>query len=111
SFAFAALLVAFSLVRSAAFAYPVLLGVGFSMIVNNASCNSTLQHLSPNELRGRMMAAYSFAVTGMSQVVGSFAGGAIAHAIGVSWAIGGFGTIMLAYAYLAFHRNTELRML
>ena len=109
SYVFAALLIAFALMRNAAFAYPILLGVGFTMILNNAVANSTLQHLVPNELRGRLMAAYSFVVVGLSQVLGSVLAGSIAHAIGVSWAIGGGAAIMLAYAYWAFERRPELR--
>ena len=31
-----------------------------------------------------MMAAYSFVVVGLSQVVGAFIGGVIAHAVGVA---------------------------
>lgn len=109
SYAFSTLLIAFSLVRRAGFAYPLLLGVGFTMIVNNASANSTLQHLAPNELRGRLMAAYSFVVVGLSSVIGSLVAGSIAHVIGVSWAIGGGATIMLVYTYWAFERRPELR--
>ena len=109
SFAFSGFLVAFSFVRSATLAYPVLLGVGFTMILNNAVANSTLQHLVPNELRGRMMAAYSFIVVGLSSVIGSLVAGSVAHVIGVSWAIGGGGAIMFAYAYWIFERKRELR--
>jgi MFS family permease len=109
SYVFATLLIAFSLVRNATFAYPILLGVGFTMILNNAVANSTLQHLVPNELRGRLMAAYSFLVVGLSQVLGSIIAGSVAHAIGVSWAIGGGALIMLVYAYWAFERRPELR--
>jgi MFS family permease len=102
-------LLLFALVRSAGLAYPILLLVGFSMILNNALANSTLQHLVPNELRGRMMAAYSFVVVGLSQVLGSVVAGSVAHAIGASWAIGGGAFIMLVYAYSAFVRRPELR--
>jgi MFS family permease len=109
SYAYAILLILFALVRHASMAYPILFGVGFSMIVNNATANSTLQHLVPNELRGRMMAAYSFIVVGLSSVLGSFIAGAVAHAIGASWAIGGGAVIMLIYAYVAFQRRPELR--
>jgi MFS family permease len=109
SFTFATLLIAFSLVRSASAAYPLLLGVGFTMIVNGATANATLQTLVPNELRGRMMAAYSFVVVGLSSVAGSLLSGSIAHLIGVSWAIGGGAVVMLAYAYWAFERRPELK--
>jgi MFS family permease len=109
STSFGVTLLLFSLVRSAALAYPILLCVGFSMILNNALANSTLQYLVPNELRGRMMAAYSFVVVGLSQVLGSIIAGSVAHAIGPSWAIGGGAFIMLVYAYSAFFRRPELR--
>ena len=108
-YAFASLLIAFALVRTAALAYPILLGVGFTMIASYATFNSTLQHLAPNELRGRLMAAYSFVQVGLSSVVGSLAAGSVAHAIGVSRAIGGGAVLMLGYAYFAFQRRTELR--
>ena len=109
STSFGVTLLVFSLVRSAAFASVILLAVGFCMILNNALANSTLQHLVPNELRGRMMAAYSFVVVGLSQVVGSFVAGSVAHAVGASWAIGGGAVIMLLYSYQAFIRRPELR--
>ncbi|MGH7618780.1 MAG: MFS transporter, partial [Gemmatimonadaceae bacterium] len=89
-------------------AYPMLLGVGFTMISSNATGNATLQRLVPNELRGRMMAAYSFIAVGLSSVAGSLIGGTVAHAIGVSWAIGGGGFIMLAYTVWAFRNHREL---
>jgi len=108
-FSYSIVLLTFALVRTAALAYPILFLVGFTMILNNALANSTLQHLVPNELRGRLMAAYSFVVVGLSQVVGSVLAGSVAHAIGTSWAIGGGAVIMLLYAYQAFVRRPELR--
>jgi predicted MFS family arabinose efflux permease len=109
SFAFAALLVLFSLVRSPLVAWPVLLLAGFTMILNGALANGMLQSIVPDELRGRLMAAYSFVVIGMSQVVGSFLGGLVARAAGVGWAIGAGGALMLAYAGWAFWRSPTLR--
>jgi MFS family permease len=109
SVSFGITLLLFALIRTASLAYPILLCVGFSMILNNALANSTLQHLVPNELRGRLMAAYSFVVVGLSQVLGSVVAGAVAHVINASWAIGGGALIMLAYAYQVFVRRPELR--
>ena len=109
SFCYAVLLIAFALVRTAALAYPLLFGVGCAMIVNNAVSNATLQHMVPNQLRGRMMAVYSFLAVGLSQVVGSMYAGSAAHAFGVAWAIGGGGAVMLAFAYWAFRIRPELR--
>jgi MFS family permease len=102
---YSCLLITLAVVRSASAAYVVLLFTGFAMIVNSAQANAMLQHFVPDELRGRIMAAYSFIVVGLSQVVGSFIAGAVAHAIGVAWAIGGGGAIMLAYALWAFRRH------
>jgi MFS family permease len=110
SFAYSAMLILFALVPSAGLAYPVLLIVGFTMILNNATGNAALQRIVPNELRGRMMAAYSFIAVGLSTVLGSMIGGALAHAVGVSWAIGLGGVAMLAYAAWAFRSHPELRM-
>jgi MFS family permease len=109
TYAFAVTLIIFSFVRRPALAYPVLLLAGFMMIVTSAVANSTLQHLVPNELRGRMMASYSFVVVGLSSVIGSLVAGSVAHLIGVSWAIGGGAAIMLAYSYWVFEHKPELR--
>jgi MFS family permease len=98
SFAFAALLVAFAFVRHVWVAEAVLLATGCAMILNGALANGLLQRLVPDALRGRTMAAYSFVVVGVAQVAGAFVGGAVARAVGVDWAIGGGGLIMLAYA-------------
>jgi MFS family permease len=109
SYAFAILLILFAVIRNHVFAYPLLFGIGFSMIINNATANATLQHLVPNELRGRLMAAYSFVVVGLSQVFGAILSGSIAQTIGTTWAIGGAAAVMLAYSYAAFQRRSELR--
>lgn len=104
SYAFSVLLIVFSVVRVPWLAYVTLLFIGFAMIVNGAQANSMLQHLVPDELRGRIMAAYSFIVVGLSQVAGSFVAGAVARAFGVAWAIGGGGALMLMYAIWTFRR-------
>lgn len=111
SHSFAALLVAFAFVRTPALAYPLLFGIGFTMIMNNAMLNSLLQHLVPNELRGRLMAAYSLVVVGLSAVVGSFIAGAVARIVGADWAIGGGGALMLGYAAWAFRKQPAMRSL
>jgi MFS family permease len=108
SFAFASLLVAFSFVRGAQVAYGFLFAIGFTMIVNNAVSNALLQHIVPDEMRGRIMAAYSFIVVGLSQTIGAFGAGAVARVVGVQWAIGAAAAVMLAYAIWAFRRVPEL---
>jgi MFS family permease len=108
SFAFAILLIAFSFVRTPYVAYVMLLAVGFTMIVVNAVSNALLQHMVPDAMRGRIMAAYSFIVVGLSQTVGAFGAGAVARFVGVQWAIGGAAAAMLVYAFWSFRRLPEL---
>ena len=69
----------FSLVRSARAGLPdaVLRRVRDDRDATRVG-NATLQHLVPNELRGRMMAAYSFIAVGLSSVA------RLAHRAGAS---------------------------
>jgi MFS family permease len=108
SLAFSVLLLAFAFVRQAWMALPLLLAIGFAMILNGALSNALLQAIVPDALRGRLMAAYSFVVVGMAQVVGAFVGGAVARAFGVDWAIGGGAVLMLAYALWVIVRHPEV---
>ncbi|HEY0995350.1 MAG TPA: MFS transporter [Gemmatimonadaceae bacterium] len=110
SSAFAGLLVLFALVRTPMIAVVMLFGIGFFMIVNSALANSLLQAAVPDDMRGRLMAAYSFIVVGLGQVLGSLAGGSIARVIGADWAIGLTATVMLAYTLWAFRAQPELRV-
>jgi MFS family permease len=107
AYTFAFLIIMFSLVRVAWMAYPILLVTGFSMIVTNAVANSMLQSLVPDQFRGRLMSVYSLISVGLGQVLGAFAGGAVAGAIGVDWAIGGGAAIMLFYGMYAFRRESS----
>jgi MFS family permease len=111
SLAYAGLLILFGIVTVPFIACVVLLGVGFAMIVNNALCNALLQHLVPDHLRGRLMAAYSFVVVGAAQVFGSLLAGGIAHVSNVAVAIAAPAVVMAVYAYVAFYRRPDLRAL
>jgi MFS family permease len=108
---FASLVIAFSFSRHTVLACAVLLATGFSMIVNNALSNAMLQHLVPDQMRGRLMSAYSLVVVGVSQVFGSFMAGSLAESLGVTVAIGGTAVVMLLYSWYAFFHRTELRAL
>jgi MFS family permease len=108
---FASLVIAFSFSRNTWLACAVLLATGFAMIVNNALSNAMLQHLVPDQMRGRLMSAYSLVVVGVSQVFGSFMAGALAESLGVTVAIAGTAAIMLIYSWHAFFRRPELRAL
>ena len=111
STAWPVLLILFSFCRVPWVAYVLLLGIGCTMILNGAISNGLLQSVVPNELRGRMMAAYGLVVVGLAQVVGAFASGSLAHAVGVAGAIRGSAMAMLAYGVWAVLRRPELRTL
>ena len=104
-----ALLLAFSFARVAWVAYLLLLAIGCTMILNGAIANGLLQTIVPDALRGRMMAAYGLVVVGLSQVVGAFVAGSVAHAVGVAACIGGAAVLQLSYGLWAFFRSPELR--
>ena len=105
------LLIAFSFTHTPWVAYVLLFWIGCTMILNGAIANGLLQGMVPDALRGRIMAAYGLVVVGLSQVVGAFVGGVVAHAVGVSASILGGGVLMLAYGAWAFFRRPEQRML
>ncbi len=91
--------------------YVLLLGIGCTMILNGAIANGLLQQIVPNELRGRMMAAYGLVVVGLAQVVGAFSAGSLADLIGVRATIALAAVAMLLYGVWAFFRRPELRTL
>jgi MFS family permease len=105
------LLILFSFTRVPWAGYVLLLGIGCTMILNGAIANGLLQQIVPNELRGRMMAAYGLVVVGLAQVVGAFASGALADVLGVRVTVAAGAAIMLAYGVHAFFRRAELRTL
>lgn len=108
--AFPVVLILLATTTNARVAYVLLLLAGVAMIVNSAVSNAMLQHIVPDAMRGRLMAAYSFVVVGLAQTVGSFAAGIVARVVGVQWAIAIGGVVMLGYAWTAF-RDGPLRNL
>jgi len=108
AFAFAILTIAFSLASSIMLAAALLLLLGLTMLINGALANGMLQSVVPDELRGRVMATYVFVYVGFTPI-GSFIAGSVSHFIGVQWAIGLGGAVMLAYSAWAFWKYPEIR--
>jgi MFS family permease len=108
AFTFATLLILFSFVNVIPLAAAVLLLLGLTMLINGALANGILQSAVPDELRGRVMAAYVFVYVGFTPI-GSLIAGAVARVTTVEWAIGTGGLVMLLYASWAFWKFPELR--
>src|SRR3989440_2673500 len=74
------------------FSIPVLLAVGYGMITGMAGCNTLLQSLVPDHLRGRVMSLYTLFFLGMAPI-GSLMAGALAAHLGtpLTIAAGGIG--------------------
>ena len=105
---FATLNLLFSMVNDRTVASGVLLFLGLTMLINGALANGILQSVVPDELRGRVMAAYVFVYVGFTPI-GSLLVGALARATSVQWAIGAGAVIMIVYASIAFWKVPELR--
>jgi MFS family permease len=108
AYSFATLLLIFSINRIPTVAGALLLVIGLTMMINGAPANGILQSVVPDELRGRVMAAYVFVYVGFVPI-GSVLAGWISGVFGVQWAIGSGATIMLLYATWAFWKFPELR--
>ena len=89
----AILLFAFSTSYAASFA--LLLAVGASAVLTQSLTNTTIQVTAPNELRGRVMGAYTFATQGMRVLNGPILGG-LAIALGAPVAVAGAAVAVFA---------------
>jgi MFS family permease len=79
-------------------AAALLVVIGFSQIVFQASCNTMLQVTAPDALRGRIMSLYALVFAGITPL-GSLAVGSIAETLGASAACalgGGAGLLSVA---------------
>lgn len=98
--AFGIALIGFSLSRHFWLSVALLLPVGFAMLLQMSSSNTLIQSMVPDELRGRVMAAYSMMFMGMAPVGALLAGG-LAGIIGAPGTIAAGGVVCLLGA-LAF---------
>ena len=77
-------------------AFLLLAVMGGTIVGTLTLANTTLQMTTPPELRGRVMAMYYVAMTGLMPF-GNLQAGAIAEAIGTRFALGFGGTVCLVY--------------
>jgi len=99
-------LVALALVGRFGFAAAVLALLGCCQILFTTGCNTTLQLIAPNELRGRVMGLYTVTFAGMTPF-GSLLVGVIAERFGVRVACaagGAAGLLGVLVLVLVAHR-------
>jgi MFS family permease len=87
---------------------PLLVVVGFSMMLQTAATNTVLQTILEERMRGRVMAFYTMAVMGTAPF-GSLIAGALASRVGAPWTIAGGGVICAATALYFTRQLPRLR--
>ncbi|MGH7720107.1 MAG: MFS transporter [Gemmatimonadaceae bacterium] len=110
SLAFPVLLILFSFSRSIVLSAALLLLIGFTMILNNALTNGLLQTIVLDELRGRVMSAYTWVFVGLGPL-GALVAGSLAKVVGAADAIALGAGVTLIYAVWMFARHPELEEL
>src|SRR5438874_1430588 len=94
SFGFGLTLIAFAYSRWFTVSGLILIGVGFTMMMQMTASNTLIQSMVPDRLCGRVMSVYSMMFMGMAPL-GAFFAGAAAHKIGapLTLALGGAASI------------------
>jgi MFS family permease len=87
-------LAAFAASRVLWLSLPLLVVVGFSMMLQTASTNTILQTIVEERMRGRVMSFYSMAVMGTAPF-GSLLAGFLAGRIGAPWTIAAGGVLLV----------------
>jgi MFS family permease len=99
-------LLLFASARSLVVAFVWLVVVGFAFMTQNATANTLVQSLVPDELRARVMAVYILCFFGTSPFA-AIQAGALAQAFGPARAVGIGAAVYLAFA-LYMHLTTPL---
>jgi predicted MFS family arabinose efflux permease len=84
------------LVRSLPFALVSAVGIGVFQFALTTLSLTLIQHMAPEEMRGRVVSIHSVAFVGPLPLIG-LAGGALASVIGLPATLLGFGTFCLIY--------------
>lgn len=98
-----AALAAFALNSVAALAYPILMLLGFSVVLVAAGSNTLLQSWVRDDLRGRVMAIFTMAFLGIAPL-GNLLLGSLTHALGIRPALLLFGALAIVAGLVHRHR-------
>ncbi len=94
---FGTFLILFSMSRVFWLSTALLVPAGFCMMVQMASCNTLIQSMVPDRLRGRVMAVYAMMFLGMGPF-GALLAGTLSRPLGVPATVAAGGTTCLAAA-------------
>ena len=89
-------------------ALPLLVVIGFCLLVTSVSVNMILQTIVDDDKRGRVMSLYTAAFLGVSPF-GSLVAGAVADAIGVTATLTLAGICCAGGAFYLAHKRAEIR--
>jgi len=106
-FGFSLVLFAFS--RHFWLSVALLLPVGFCMMLGMASSNTLIQAMTPDHLRGRVMAMYTMMFMGMAPFGSLFAGG-IAEHLGAPFTVSVGAVACIGAAFLFFFHLPKIRV-
>lgn len=106
---FGVTLIAFAFSRWFWVSFLVLVPSGFAMMLEMACTNTLLQAMSPDRLRGRVMALYSMMFMGLAPL-GSLFAGAVADKIGVAWTVAIGGAVCIGFAAWFARQLPHLRL-
>ncbi len=101
-------LILFAASRSFWLSFALLVPCGFAMMVETASTNTLLQAMTPDRLRGRIMALYSMMFMGLGPF-GALLAGALADRIGAPWTVAAGGLACIAGAAVFAGRLPSMR--
>ena len=103
-----AVLALFALNEVLMLAYPLLMVLGFAVVHTAAGTNTLLQHWVRDDVRGRVMSAFTLSLLGIAPL-GSLAAGSLAQEIGIRPTFVLFG-LVLVVAGIAHSRRLKKRL-
>lgn len=106
---FGLLLIVFALSRNYWLSVALMVPIGVSMMVQMASSNTLIQAMTPDRLRGRVMAIYSMMLMGMAPI-GALLAGTAADQFGAPVVVATGGLLALLMGALFWIRLPTLRV-
>ncbi len=110
AFAFGVGLICFSLSTRLVWSLIFLFALGFAIVCSVALCNTLLQKLVTDEMRGRVMSMFMLSFIG-AMPIGNLIAGTASHRFGVPHTLATGGLIMAIFVAVVALRNPRLREL